>query len=84
MQAEKEQFANDHSYKITLTNKQFGVSPFFIPLGPQPIPPLQFSLEAPTTSNNVMRVLRAMQLPRAILLGLLLLVCEISFWRLFQ
>lgn len=57
------------SYKLTSTAKSaFGITPFFIHVGPAPISGIQFSLEAPTTSNNVMRVLRAMQLPRAVLL----------------
>lgn len=60
---------NAKAYKLTpAADSAFGIAPFFINIGPAPIGKLQFSLEAPTTSGNVMRVLRAMQLPRAILL----------------
>ncbi|RHY33814.1 hypothetical protein DYB32_001374 [Aphanomyces invadans] len=45
-----------------------GVSPFFIPRGPQAPVPLPFSLAAPTTMTNLQRVLRALQVPRPILL----------------
>ncbi len=56
-------------YKLSPpTNTLFGISPFFIPVGPNGVQQIQFSMEAPTTSLNVLRVLRAMQLPRAVLL----------------
>lgn len=47
-------------------NKAFGVSPFFTPCGPlDALGPdsanLDFSLRAPTTSKNLFRVLRALQ-----------------------
>jgi midasin len=48
-----------------------GIPPFFLPKGPHPLPQdskLPFSLAAPTTMTNVMRVLRALQVPRPILL----------------
>lgn len=60
--------ASADSYKITPKDSLFGIAPFYIPIGPVPVEKIQFSLEAPTTSNNVQRVLRGMQLPRAILL----------------
>jgi midasin len=47
----------------------FGAAPFYIETGPlQPPTALQFSLGAPTTARNLKRVLRAMQLKKAILL----------------
>jgi midasin len=47
----------------------FGAAPFYIDTGPLQIPAsLQFSLGAPTTARNLKRVLRAMQLKKAILL----------------
>jgi len=47
----------------------FGKEPFFIPLGPMNRPELfTFSMKAPTTALNLQRVLRALQLPRPILL----------------
>ena len=47
----------------------FGIAPFFIPRGPVTSPDqLPFSVEAPTTRQNLTRVLRALQLPKPILL----------------
>lgn len=47
----------------------FGVSPFFIPLGPEKIPKkLDFKLNSPTTGINLRRVLRALQLSKPVLL----------------
>jgi midasin len=47
----------------------FGAAPFYIETGPLDISSLlQFSLGAPTTARNLKRVLRAMQLKKAILL----------------
>ncbi|XP_032235337.2 midasin-like isoform X2 [Nematostella vectensis] len=51
--------------------EMFGISPFFIPKGPKPIPEdlaVTYALSAPTTSQNATRILRALQLPRPILL----------------
>ncbi len=41
---------------------------FSIPRGPRESSPQSFSLEAPTTRDNVMRVVRACQLPKPIML----------------
>ncbi|CAM9870479.1 unnamed protein product, partial [Phaeothamnion confervicola] len=49
----------------------FGMAPFLIRRGPLPAAPpaaLRFSLGAPTTARNLRRVLRAMQLRKAVLL----------------
>lgn len=45
---------------------EFGVTPFFVPCGPgralgAASPALDFSVQAPTTSKNLHRVLRALQ-----------------------
>lgn len=45
---------------------RFGI--FSVPRGPQPSSPQSFSLEAPTARDNVMRVVRACQLPKPIML----------------
>ncbi|EQC37386.1 hypothetical protein SDRG_04990 [Saprolegnia diclina VS20] len=45
-----------------------GVAPFMIAKGPEPVTPQPFSLAAPTTLGNLHRVLRALQVPRPILL----------------
>ena len=47
---------------------KFGASPFFIPTGCLPIHALGFNLGAPTTAQNMFRVLRAMQVRKPILL----------------
>ncbi|CAN0109706.1 unnamed protein product [Ectocarpus sp. 6 AP-2014] len=51
----------------------FGVEPFFTPCGPAKVlgsesAKLDFSVEAPTTSKNLRRVLRALQIRKAVLL----------------
>ena len=47
----------------------FGIAPFAIPRGPAPPPEtMGFELSAPSTRRNAARVLRAMQLPKPILL----------------
>lgn len=47
---------------------RFGISPFFIPLGPSLTKPVKFTLYAPTTKKNCLRILRAMQLSKPVLL----------------
>ena len=47
----------------------FGLAPFFVARGPlEPPADVGFSLLAPTTASNLRRVLRALQLPRPVLL----------------
>jgi midasin len=48
--------------------RSFGSHPFFIPLGPLPILESSFNLVVPTTSLNMFRVLRAVQLSKPVLL----------------
>eukprot|EP01029_Cantina_marsupialis_P012772 TRINITY_DN2822_c0_g1_i4.p1 TRINITY_DN2822_c0_g1~~TRINITY_DN2822_c0_g1_i4.p1 ORF type:complete len:5400 (+),score=2320.53 TRINITY_DN2822_c0_g1_i4:448-16200(+) len=51
------------------TSQKFGVSPFFVKCGPKRIPDnVSYAMKAPTTSQNLIRVLRALQLKNAILL----------------
>ncbi|KAN0037183.1 hypothetical protein ACTFIV_002519 [Dictyostelium citrinum] len=52
---------------IVREEKRFGIHPFYIAVRESNVPKIQFSLSAPTTSKNAQRVLRGMQLPRAIL-----------------
>ena len=47
---------------------KFGADPFWINTGPHLGPEVSFNLGAPTTSKNVIRVLRAMQLVKPVLL----------------
>ncbi|CAG8555969.1 630_t:CDS:2, partial [Paraglomus occultum] len=46
----------------------FGIHPFYVSKGPLGDQPLTFQLLAPTTCSNTMRILRAMQLNKSILL----------------
>lgn len=46
----------------------FGMGPFLIPRGPLPLVDPRFVLTAPTTALNLHRILRALQMPRPILL----------------
>ena len=52
---------------FTLIEK-FGIVPFYIDIGDAPSKPLNFALNATTTKLNAMRVLRAMQLVKPVLL----------------
>lgn len=47
---------------------RFGICPFSIPFGSQPRPEQSFNFRAPTTGSNLLRVLRAMQLLKPVLL----------------
>jgi midasin len=51
-----------------VTGRRFGLHPFTIPTGPNPVPETTFAFEAPTTSLNLLRVLRALQISKPILL----------------
>lgn len=51
-----------------VTGRRFGIYPFTIPTGPYPVPETTFAFGAPTTSLNLLRVLRAMQISKPILL----------------
>eukprot|EP00898_Chlorokybus_atmophyticus_P007316 jgi/Chlat1/7586/Chrsp63S07074 len=48
--------------------EQFGLMPFYISKGHHSIAGAPFQLDAPTTAANAMRLLRAMQLPKPVLL----------------
>ncbi len=52
---------------VTASSATFGMHPFHIPMGPSP-QVSSFSMTAPTTSQNLVRVLRGLQLKRPILL----------------
>ncbi|KAI9221601.1 hypothetical protein BC828DRAFT_64979 [Blastocladiella britannica] len=54
---------------VHATHELFGIGAFTIPLGSQPVLSVQHSLDAPTSRENLLRVLRALQIPsKAILL----------------
>ncbi|KAL3924831.1 MAG: hypothetical protein SGILL_000803 [Bacillariaceae sp.] len=54
--------------EFCLQNGMFGASPYYVEVGSSMIPESNFDMSAPTTSLNVFRVLRAMQLKKPILL----------------
>lgn len=54
----------DHDY----LEDHFGISPFYIPKGYFACKQQGFEIMAPTTSKNVLRVLRGLQLPKPLLL----------------
>jgi midasin len=51
-----------------VTGRRFGLQPFTIPTGPYPVRETTFAFEAPTASLNLLRVLRALQISKPILL----------------
>lgn len=53
---------------FTVSGHLFGVHPFWVQTGRQQIRKSSFNFAAPRTADNVFRVLRAMQLPKPILL----------------
>lgn len=61
--------------ETSVTKTEFGVSPFFTPCGPRRAlgsesTELDFSIGAPTTSKNLFRVLRALQVRPAFFMAL--------------
>ncbi|KAJ3293693.1 AAA ATPase midasin [Borealophlyctis nickersoniae] len=66
---EGDEFESDGaSTAIASATEIFGVKPFLIQKGPQPARQVQFAMQAPTTLRNCMRVLRALQLHKPVLL----------------
>ena len=68
-----------HSHKLQMCSSAgqndavdglWGIPPFFVARGPQPTPPnaAPFDFRAPTTASNALRVMRALQLKKAVLL----------------
>ena len=53
---------------VVSTDTQFGIEPFLIRRGPLPAVSVQYSFSSPTPHSNLQRVLRALHLPRAVLL----------------
>ena len=53
---------------VVSTDTHFGVAPFVLPRGSLPSCPPHYSFSAPTPHTNLLRVLRALHLPRAVLL----------------
>lgn len=57
-----------NNLKIDTNDKKFGIKPFYIEKNPDGIAKTGFSFNAPTTFYNTLRLLRGMQLNKAILL----------------
>jgi midasin len=53
---------------VEATPLAFGISPFYINMGPYPAKEIKLSLQAPTTVQNCSSVLRALQLRKPVLL----------------
>ncbi|KAJ3224894.1 AAA ATPase midasin [Clydaea vesicula] len=66
--ASKEISKSESTSNIEFSGNSFGVHPFYISLGDYAVQEVKFSLNAPTTLNNCMRVLRALQLKKPVLL----------------
>ena len=54
--------------KAELIDCRFGVNPFYIEIGPLPPRQSSFTFQAPSTSANLVRLLRALQLKKPLLL----------------
>ncbi|KAI8642397.1 hypothetical protein BD408DRAFT_180035 [Parasitella parasitica] len=54
--------------KVQIAGDKFAIGPFHIPHGPMAKTNIRFTLLAPTTADNAMRVIRSMQLKKPILL----------------
>ncbi|KAI8972107.1 hypothetical protein BDB01DRAFT_854805 [Pilobolus umbonatus] len=54
--------------RVQICGDKFAIGPFEISRGPSPKADIKFTLLAPTTSDNAMRAIRAMQLKKPILL----------------
>lgn len=57
-----------HAADLADDGKRFGMAPFYIARGVAHTPKMHYSLAAPTTRRNLMRLLRALQLAKPILL----------------
>lgn len=53
---------------VVTDESRFGVEPFFIPRGPWDVQESPYALNAPTTCTNLQRLLRALVLPKPVLL----------------
>jgi midasin len=60
--------AEGSSSSLLAPRDMFGIHPFYIPKGNKPPVSSSFALAAPTTSRNALRILRAMQLSKPVLL----------------
>ena len=57
-----------HTYNIAIENGEVRIGPFSVPVGSQHSRPPSFSFEAPTSLKNAVRVIRACQITKPILL----------------
>ncbi|KAF7722956.1 AAA ATPase midasin [Apophysomyces ossiformis] len=66
--ANERDILGDAKGSLQISNDKFAIGPFHIPRGHLVNANIKFTLEAPTTADNAMRVVRAMQLKKPILL----------------
>ncbi|KAH6554865.1 hypothetical protein KP509_1Z301100 [Ceratopteris richardii] len=70
-QLNKIDFANEAMSRgkmLQIIEGKIGMHPFFVPRGPVNLKGFTFELMAPTTSTNIFRILRAMQLQKPVLI----------------
>ena len=54
---------------VVRTEERFGVAPFFVPIGDIAVQQeVKYSMQGPTTSRNLLRLLRALQIRKPLLL----------------
>lgn len=58
----------EERYKVSVDSDVVSCGPFTLPRGPETPPVTSFNLQAPTTAANTMRVIRAMQVHKPVLL----------------
>ena len=56
------------AYQLSVTRDKFAIGPFALPKSSSVIPDPRYSLQAPTTMANIMKIMRALQLRKPILL----------------
>ena len=55
-------------YELSVTSDQIAVGPFSLPISSMVVPDPRYSLQAPTTTANTMKIMRALQLRKPVLL----------------
>jgi len=58
----------NEKYRISITDATFSIGPFSLAKKPVVVPTIPYSLQAPTTTMNAMKILRALQIRKPVLL----------------